>query len=116
MTVRIAEIDAASTVFLIVAPFNGDAARSEMRLPVIEFVLADGERHMQHAITTMAGNGPAGQGNGLPRCALAKDQEDIASGHRKSGQPIVAIDWLQPEHALVEGTRPPGRRRMCPLL
>ena len=54
----------------------------------------------------MAGNGPAGQGNGFPRCALAKDQKDIASGHRISGQPIVALDWLQPEHALVEGTGP----------
>ena len=106
MTVRIAEIDAASTTFPIVAPFDGDAARSEMRLPVIEFVLADGERHMQHTITTMAGNSPAGQGNGLFGSALTKDQEDIASGHRISGQPIVAIDWLQPEHALVEGTGP----------
>lgn len=90
MTVRIAEIDAASTTFPIVAPFDGDAARSEMCLPKIEFVLADGERHMQHAITTMAGNGPAGQDNGLPRGALAKDQEDIVSGHSIIRQPVVA--------------------------
>lgn len=61
---------------------------------------------MQHAITTMAGNSSAGQGNGLLGGALAKDQENIVFGHRISGQPIVAIDWLEPEHALVEGTSP----------
>ena len=79
-----------STAFPIVAPFDGDAARSEMCLPTIEFVRANGERHMQHAITTVAGNGPAGQDNGLSRGALAKDQKDIASGHRISRQPVVA--------------------------
>ena len=42
------------------ASFDGDPARSEMRLPAIEFVLADGERHMQCAIAAMAGDGPAG--------------------------------------------------------
>ena len=106
VTVRIAEIEAAPPALPIVASFDGDSAGSEMCLPTIEFVLANGERHMQHAITTVTRDGPAGQDNGLSRGALAKDQEDIASGHRISGQPIVALDWLQPEHALVEGTGP----------
>src|SRR6476620_2784616 len=74
MAVRIAEIQTASTSFPIVAPFDGDAARSEMCLPTTELVLANGERHMQHAITIVSRDGPAGQDNGLPRGALAKDQ------------------------------------------
>jgi hypothetical protein len=45
---------------------------------------------MQHAVTTVARDGPAGQDNGLPRGALAKDQEDIVSGHSISRQPVVA--------------------------
>ena len=49
-----------------------------------------GESHMQHAVTTVARDGPAGQDNGLPRGALAKDQEDIVSGHSISRQPVVA--------------------------
>src|SRR5215475_15313498 len=104
MTVRIAEIDAASTAFPVVVPFDGNTMRGEMCLPNIEFVLANGESHMQCAIPTMAGNRPAGQDNGLPRGALAKDQEDIASGHRISRQPVVAMNRLQSKHALVEGT------------
>ena len=69
-------------LFPIVAPFDGNSVRSEVRLPANEFVFADGERHMQRAISAMAGNGPAGRGNGPPRGALAKDQKHIAPGHR----------------------------------
>ncbi|MGA8472202.1 MAG: hypothetical protein WB721_25695 [Pseudolabrys sp.] len=90
VTVRIAEIEAASTAFPMVASFDIDPARSEMCLSTIEFVLANGESHMQHAVTTVARDGPAGQDNGLPRGALAKDQEDIVSGHSISRQPVVA--------------------------
>ena len=60
MSVRVAKIDAAPASFPIISPFDGDPARSEMRLPAIEFVLADGERHMRCAIAAMAGDGPAG--------------------------------------------------------
>src|SRR6476661_5139369 len=105
VTVRIAEIEAAPPALPIVASFDGDSAGNEMFLPTIEFVLANGERHMQHAITSVTRNGPAGQNNGLCGGALAKDQEDIASGHRISSQSVVAKDRLQPECALVEGAR-----------
>ena len=76
-----------------------------MRLPTVEFVFANGKRHMQRAVAAMAGNGAAGQSNGLPRGALAEDQKHIASGDCISSQPVVAIDRLQPEHAPVEGPR-----------
>ena len=61
-------------LFPIVAPFDGNSVRSEVRLPANEFVFADGECHMQRAISAMAGNGPAGQGNGLPRGAHEFEQ------------------------------------------
>ena len=95
MSVWVTEIYAAAAARPVVAPFDGNPARSEMRLPPFEFALADGERHMQRTIAAMTGNGPAGQGDGLARGALAKDQEDIVPGHRISRQPVVAIDRLR---------------------
>src|SRR6185437_13690485 len=83
----------------------GNAARSEMRFPQREFILADGERHMQLALASMARNGTTGQSDGLCRFAFAKHQKNITPGHRIGGQPLVAIHRFKPEHALVESAR-----------
>ena len=61
-------------LFPIVALFDGNSVRSEVRLPANEFVFADGERHMQRAISAMAGNGPAGQVTVCPRGAHEFEQ------------------------------------------
>ena len=93
MPVGVAKIDTAPAAFPIVAPFDDDSARSQMRLPTIEFVPADGERHMQCTIAAMAGDGPARQRNGLLRGALAKDQQDIAPGYRISSNIHIWREW-----------------------
>ena len=62
MPIWIAEINAAPATVPIISPFYDNSVRSETGLPAVEFVLADGERHMQRTITAMAGNGAAGAG------------------------------------------------------
>src|SRR5262249_23940975 len=102
--IRAAKIDAAAATIPLIASFNRYSARSKMPLPTIEFVPGDGERHVQRTIAAAAGNDSVTQGDGLSGSALAKGQKHISSGHRISRQPVVSIDRLQPEHALIEGT------------
>src|SRR5262249_61371757 len=78
-----AEIDAVPATPPVVASFDCHAARSEMPFPPRKLVLADGERHVQHALPAMPGNGPARQDDGLRRGTLEKDQKHIAPRHGK---------------------------------
>ena len=55
-------------------------SRDEIHLSTIEFFVANGRRHMQQADRAVIGENPPGQNSG----DFAKDQEDIALGHRIS--------------------------------
>src|SRR5262245_16353513 len=110
MPVGITEINAPPATFPIISSFDFDPTFSEMRLPTVEFVFLNRECHMQSAIASVTGNRAAGQNNRLRRSTLTKNQQNIAPGHRVSGQTVIAMDRRQSEHAFVEGT---GTRHVC---